>query len=74
EAVRRSLTAVSDLPAGALLSKDQFVWVRPGTGIPPGQEGSVLGKKLTRSIRAGEQVSPKDVDNATEKRPANGSL
>ncbi len=73
EAVRRSLTAASDLPAGALLNMDQFVWVRPGTGIPPGQEGSVLGKKLTRSISAGEQVSPEDVETATEKNPANES-
>jgi N-acetylneuraminate synthase/N,N'-diacetyllegionaminate synthase len=61
ETVRRSLTAVSDLHIGELLSMNQFAWLRPGTGISPGQEGLILGKKLKRPIMAGEQISPEDV-------------
>lgn len=63
EAVRRSLTAVSDLPVGTLLNIDQFIWVRPGTGISPGQEDSVLGQKLKIAVSAGDQISLEDIDS-----------
>ena len=57
DAVRRSLAAVKDLPVGAEVTMDDFVWVRPGTGIRPGEESLVLGKKLAKPLTAGETMS-----------------
>lgn len=68
DAVRRSLSAAVDLPAGATLTMEQLVWVRPGTGIRPGQESMVVGKRLIKAIRAGEPVLPEHVVDAAEVR------
>ena len=57
DAVRRSLAATEDLPVGVTLSMDHLVWVRPGTGIRPGQEATVLGKQTTKPVRAGEPIA-----------------
>lgn len=57
DAVRRSLTAVTDIPAGTVLSMDQLAWVRPGAGIRPGNEPAVLGKPTNQIIRAGDLIS-----------------
>jgi N,N'-diacetyllegionaminate synthase len=59
--VRRSLTTKTDLAAGTILTMEQLVWVRPGGGLRPGQEGSVLGKALKRTLSAGEVVLPEHV-------------
>lgn len=59
--VRRSLTAKIDLAVGTILTMEQLVWVRPGDGLRPGQEDSVLGKVLKRTLSAGEIVLPEHV-------------
>jgi len=65
EPVRRSLTALVDIPVGTVLAMDDLVWVRPGGGLRPGQEGEVLGKVLTKRLDAGEAVSPEHVDSGS---------
>ncbi|MCH8164304.1 MAG: N-acetylneuraminate synthase family protein [Planctomycetes bacterium] len=57
-ALRRSIAANRDLPAGAVLSRDDLTWVRPGGGFVPGQEDSVVGRELVGPIAAGQAISP----------------
>ena len=52
--IRRSCAASGDLAAGTVIGPEQIVWVRPGTGIPVGQESQLLGRKLRQDLRHGE--------------------
>ena len=60
-AMRRSIAAGSDLPAGTVLRLEHLTWVRPGRGIAPGSENLLLGRVLNRAIRQGELLSAEDV-------------
>lgn len=55
-AVRRSVAALKDLGPGEPISSDDITWVRPGTGIPVGNEDLVVGKRPKQMIRAGELI------------------
>jgi len=59
--VRRSFVAACDLAKDTVLTLDMLIWVRPGGGISPGDEDTVLGKTLLREIRQGEIILPDDV-------------
>ncbi len=61
EALRRSIVAAADLPAGHSLRLEDLTWTRPGGGLPPGREDRLLGRPLRRDLRAGEALSPGDV-------------
>lgn len=56
ERVRRSIVACRDLRAGTTLSWEDLSWVRPGGGLPPGEEKQILGKKLKHALRMGEPI------------------
>ena len=58
---RRSICARRDLPPGHALEPKDLDWLRPGTGLPPGREGTVLGRRLCRGLRQGEQIMPDDM-------------
>ena len=60
--VRRSLAAAENIAAGSEREMSQLVWVRPGNGVRPGEESTVLGKRLRRTIEAGEMIRPEDVE------------
>ena len=57
-AVRRSISAARDIPKGSTLRLEDLTWVRPGTGLSPGNEDHVIGKILNRSLKRGEIVFP----------------
>lgn len=57
DAVRRSIIAKHKLPAGSIISMNDLVWLRPGTGLPPGSEHLLVGKILASSVEAGEPIS-----------------
>ena len=59
-AIRRSVAAARDLPAGHRVSPADIVWLRPAGGIAPGQEQTVLGATLARSVSAGNAFQPED--------------
>lgn len=61
-AVRRSIAAGRHLPAGHVLTWDDLMWVRPGSGLPPGQERLVLGRRLTVDLALGDLVRPEHLD------------
>lgn len=49
-AMRRSIAAIRDLPAGHVIAEDDLMWIRPGGGLAPGQEDEVIGKRLARPV------------------------
>jgi sialic acid synthase SpsE len=60
--VRRSLAAASDLEAGAVLSAEMLVALRPGTGIPPTKLSELIGRRLVRSVSRHELLSLGDLE------------
>jgi sialic acid synthase SpsE len=58
---RRSITAARYLPAGTVLSLADLSWVRPGGGLPPGDEDKLIGHKTGRTFSAGEMIQPTDL-------------
>ena len=62
EAIRRSIAAAGDLEAGRTIEAGDLMWVRPGTGLRPGQESELVGRTLRVPKRLGELVLAEDVD------------
>ena len=54
---RRSAVAKTDMLAGALVTLEKISWVRPSGGVAPGEEASILGKKLIKAVKAGDQLT-----------------
>ena len=55
-AARRSIAAARDLPAGSMLQLTDLMWVRPGTGFPPGDEARLIGRVTTRALLLGDII------------------
>ncbi len=64
-ASRRSLCAQRDLPTGHVLNADDLIALRPATGVPPSMLGSVLGRRLGRSLRIGQPLTVAHLDSHT---------
>ena len=60
--MRRSMVASSDLEPGQVLTFDMVEFKRPGSGIAPSNGPSFFGKKITRSLRAGDLFSISDFE------------
>ena len=61
DSVRRSIAAAMDLPTGTTLQQDDLTWVRPGSGLPPGEESRLIGRTLRRSLLQGELMALTDI-------------
>ncbi|MBL4889263.1 MAG: N-acetylneuraminate synthase family protein [Candidatus Lindowbacteria bacterium] len=57
---RRSIVASHDLDEGHELTMADFLWVRPGGGLAPGEESKIIGKKTTKKIDRGEIILSDD--------------
>jgi len=57
-AMRRSIAVVRDIPKGTILRFDDLTWVRPGNGLPIGNEYLVIGKLLNRNLQRGQIIFP----------------
>jgi N,N'-diacetyllegionaminate synthase len=62
-AIRRSIAAKHDLNPGDRIESTDLIWTRPGSGIAPGLEASLVGKSLRRAVAAGQQFIPADIQN-----------
>jgi sialic acid synthase SpsE len=60
-AIRRSVAAAADLPAGQTLEPDNVTWLRPAGGLAPGSEQALMGRVLKRSLRRGEPLTAADL-------------
>ena len=58
---RRSVVALQDITAGEVLSETNLGLRRPGDGIPAASLPTLLGRRATREIRKGQQLSLEDV-------------
>lgn len=58
---RRSLMLKAALPKGTRLSAAHLTAKRPGTGLPPSELASVVGRRLRRSVPADRPLSRKDL-------------
>lgn len=56
--LRRSIWVVRDVPKGALLTADDIRVLRPAAGLPPERLHDVLGQRASRSLVAGEPLTP----------------
>jgi N,N'-diacetyllegionaminate synthase len=61
DTVRRSLVAAEDLPVGTLLEPAMLAALRPGTGIPPSELPSVVGRRLARPVTRGALLGRDDL-------------
>lgn len=57
----KSIVARLDLPAGTVLSLEHLAFKKPGTGIPPGRFGDVVGRRLARAIKADALLAESDL-------------
>lgn len=53
---RRSIAAARDLPAGTKLTMADLTWLRPGSGMPPGEERQIHGRRLVKQVPAGHHI------------------
>ena len=51
--MRRSIAASNNLRAGKIIEVSDLTWVRPGSGIPVGQESDVVGRIVLDDISQG---------------------
>jgi N-acetylneuraminate synthase len=58
----KSAVAMSDLPAGTILSSEHLTFKKPGTGIAVDRVGEILGRKLRRTIPADTLLSQDDFE------------
>ena len=58
DAVRKGVVAARGLPVGQRLEREDLMFARPATGIPSQDLPQVLGKRLTRPLKAGELLTP----------------
>ncbi len=56
--VRRGIAASRDLAPGTMLGFADLTWVRPRSGLAPGQEDRLVGKRLAVAIPFGAPILP----------------
>jgi N,N'-diacetyllegionaminate synthase len=59
--VRRSVSARRDLAAGAVLTREDLVLLRPATGIAPKELEGTIGRKLGKAVAAGSVIKASDL-------------
>lgn len=61
ELFTKSLVMQLDLPEGAILTRECLAARKPGTGIPADRLQSMIGRRLRRSVAAGEMLRESDL-------------
>jgi N,N'-diacetyllegionaminate synthase len=59
---RRSLCYREDLAAGVVIEPHHVIALRPGTGLPTRELGTILGRRLARAARRHQLVEHSDFD------------
>lgn len=61
-ASRRSLFAARDIPAGTILRAEDFVALRPATGLAPQFLEKLVGRRMLRALPQGQAVTEEHCD------------
>lgn len=56
--MRRSIAVRRALGAGHLIREEDLMWIRPGTGTPPGRESEFVGRTLSSAVPMGTILTP----------------
>lgn len=59
--MRRSLAVRRDVPAGARITEDLLIALRPSSGWPVRDRASLIGRTLARALAAGDLVKAEDL-------------
>lgn len=59
--MRKSIVAARNMKKGHVISREDIVFKRPGTGIPPNKADWLTGKRTTRVIEADEIINTSDI-------------
>lgn len=62
KACHRSITALQTIKKGDVLSEDNLGMRRPGTGIPAAKWDEIIGRRASRNLMEGDQLSWEDVE------------
>jgi sialic acid synthase SpsE len=54
----RSIAAARDLAGGTVVQWQDLTWLRPGSGLRPGSEERVVGRRLRTAVAAGQLLLP----------------
>jgi len=60
---QKSVAVRCDHDAGDILYNTDIVFLKPGTGIPVAQKDEVIGRKLSRDVKAGQILRWDDLSN-----------
>lgn len=60
--LRRSIAAKINLKEGDQITYDKLTWVRPGSGIAPGNENLIIGKFLAKEVLQGQLITLDDFE------------
>ncbi|MCC6766646.1 MAG: N-acetylneuraminate synthase family protein [Deltaproteobacteria bacterium] len=61
---QRSIVAARDLPAGTVLAREHVALKKPGTGIPPKDLPTILGRRLARALTRDQLLACEDLEGA----------
>jgi len=59
--IRRSIVARHRLESGHKVTHDDLLWIRPGTGMAPGREHDIIGRKLKAPMAEGDPFAPENL-------------
>ena len=60
---RRSVAVRRAIPQGEEITRDDLTWLRPASGIPPGEERRVIGRRAARDLVGGEILTLDDLSD-----------
>ena len=55
--IRRSIVANRNISAGEVINWNDITWMRPGDGIPPGDENLIIGYTLSKDLKKGDIIT-----------------
>lgn len=58
----KSVVAGADLPGGTILEPGHLKLKKPGNGLPASELPAIVGRTLTRNVRADELILPQDLN------------
>ncbi len=64
-ALRKSLVATQDIPAGTMITREMLTARGPGSGVNPQRYPQLVGRPALRNIRQGEQLREWDITGIT---------
>ena len=62
QAIRRSIVARADLPAGHVVGHADLSWMRPASRLAPGQEQALIGRRVRKALLVGDAIDADDLE------------